>query len=65
MPEFPINEEKFKEWIMSFHRLRIQGFFSDSEKDKINTRIHKAINKAGYTVEDIGFYEYKFTKIEK
>lgn len=64
-----MNEEKqiefFRSWLRSFHKLRIQGFISDSERMKIWKRICKCINDAGYTVEDVGFYEWVFKKIDK
>lgn len=59
-----IDEEVFNGWIMAFHKLRIQGFMTEAEKKKIWDRIAKAIYEGGYKFEDIGFYQYKFEKLE-
>ena len=61
----PDPEKIFKNWIMIFHELRIQGFISDKESEKVFKRICKYISNAGYTVSKTGFYEYEITKIEK
>ncbi len=59
------NEEMFLGWVTSFHKLRIQGFLSIAESNKIWKRICKIVNKAGYQIVDVGFYEWKFPKIDK
>ena len=63
MPELK-PEETFRNWIISFHKLRIQGFLNDKECKSCWKRICKVINKEGYTVEDAGFYQWEFKKIK-
>jgi hypothetical protein len=58
-----MKEEDVKEWIMDFHKFRIHGLFSESEKQKVWDRLCKLIKKEGFTFQQIGFYDYKIEKI--
>lgn len=61
MPELT-PEETFKNWIISFHKLRIQGFMTEKESKSIWKKILECISRSGYTVKDIGFYDWEFVK---
>ncbi len=58
-----LDTDQANSWIMDFHKLRIAGFFSDAEKDKIWKRIVKRIEKQGLKISTVGFYQYEFHEI--
>jgi len=63
------DEEIFKKNILEFIRyanvLRIKGFISDGEFPKVQNRIYKYLNRNGYRIDTVGFYEYEITKIKE
>ena len=59
-----ITPEEAKEWIMSFHRFRIHGMFTEKQKDQVWKKICKYIMNRGLWFEDVGFYEFEFHEIE-
>ncbi len=63
MPEVK-PKDTFDRWIVSFNILRIQGFLNQKESSSCYKRIVKAINAAGYTVEHVGFHEWRYNKID-
>ncbi len=64
-----MNTEEYKKlflkWIMGYHCLSLNGFFSKKESESIFSKISTRIQEEGYSFEEVGFYEYKFTKLEK
>lgn len=59
-----ITPEEAKEWIMNFHKFRINQMYTDAQAKQIWNKLCKHIMSRGLRFELIGFYEYEFHEID-
>lgn len=54
----------FRKWLMSYHCLSVNSLLSKKESESILSKISVRIREEGYICEEVGFYEYEFSKVE-